>query len=128
LDLVTFVGVPLALALVVLLACRVPARRTTRVDPVVACGKSDTRSRERCTPTWSLQSERRGPQGDDYVRAAVLMKYCHAHRLALFLAELHVLDHCEVEVVCRPDPAALARCSIEPMPPVPQLNQVTSAR
>jgi ABC-type antimicrobial peptide transport system permease subunit len=35
-DLATFVGVPVALALIAMLATLVPARRATRVDPVVA--------------------------------------------------------------------------------------------
>jgi ABC-type antimicrobial peptide transport system permease subunit len=35
-DLATFVGVPIALALIAMLATLVPARRATRVDPVVA--------------------------------------------------------------------------------------------
>ena len=35
-DATTFVVVPLLLALVVLIACYLPARRATKVDPVVA--------------------------------------------------------------------------------------------
>jgi len=35
-DLATFISVPLALAAVALCACVVPARRATRVDPIIA--------------------------------------------------------------------------------------------
>jgi putative ABC transport system permease protein len=35
-DTLTFVAVPLLLAVVALLACLIPARRATRVNPIVA--------------------------------------------------------------------------------------------
>jgi putative ABC transport system permease protein len=35
-DLTTFVGVPILLSLIALIACYIPARRAMRVDPLIA--------------------------------------------------------------------------------------------